>query len=215
MTLNRTAGDRARASHPHDPLRSSRLHLRRGEGAQARVAEISGHDRTHFCGAYWGWGFHEDGVSSALRVAVRFGGSAVSDSVSCIYEGAVRHRRFDERRPRVPLPRRARLYRPRRAALALLERPSDGPRARSGAVPSPRLPRRCRGRPLAGAVGRGGASALGARAAGPDPAAHELRSLGHCFNPVSFYYCFAPSADLDACPRRGHEHAVGRAARVR
>jgi predicted NAD/FAD-binding protein len=40
-----------------------------GIQAQGRVAEISGSDRTHFCGAYWGWGFHEDGVNSALRVA--------------------------------------------------------------------------------------------------------------------------------------------------
>ncbi len=44
-----------------------------GVRAQARVAEISGHNRTHFCGAYWGWGFHEDGVVSGLRVAGRFG----------------------------------------------------------------------------------------------------------------------------------------------
>jgi predicted NAD/FAD-binding protein len=36
--------------------------------AQARWGEISGAERrTHFCGAYWGWGFHEDGVVSALR----------------------------------------------------------------------------------------------------------------------------------------------------
>jgi predicted NAD/FAD-binding protein len=35
--------------------------------AQARHAEISGVRRTHYCGAYWGWGFHEDGVVSALR----------------------------------------------------------------------------------------------------------------------------------------------------
>jgi predicted NAD/FAD-binding protein len=41
--------------------------------AQARVSEISGRNRTHFCGAYWGWGFHEDGVVSALRVGERFG----------------------------------------------------------------------------------------------------------------------------------------------
>jgi predicted NAD/FAD-binding protein len=41
-----------------------------GAKAQARVAEISGgRRRTHFCGAYWGWGFHEDGVVSGLRVA--------------------------------------------------------------------------------------------------------------------------------------------------
>jgi predicted NAD/FAD-binding protein len=45
-----------------------------GARAQARHEEISGrHRRTHFCGAYWGWGFHEDGVVSALRVASSFG----------------------------------------------------------------------------------------------------------------------------------------------
>ena len=37
------------------------------------MSEISGRNRTHFCGAYWGWGFHEDGVVSALRVGERFG----------------------------------------------------------------------------------------------------------------------------------------------
>jgi predicted NAD/FAD-binding protein len=35
--------------------------------AQARWSEISGQRRTRYCGAYWGWGFHEDGVVSALR----------------------------------------------------------------------------------------------------------------------------------------------------
>jgi predicted NAD/FAD-binding protein len=44
-----------------------------GVRAQARVGEIDGRNRTHFCGAYWGWGFHEDGVVSALRVGERFG----------------------------------------------------------------------------------------------------------------------------------------------
>ena len=36
--------------------------------AQERHGEISGQRRTHYCGAYWGYGFHEDGVNSALRV---------------------------------------------------------------------------------------------------------------------------------------------------
>ncbi len=36
--------------------------------AQQLHARISGVDRTHFCGAYWSYGFHEDGVKSALRV---------------------------------------------------------------------------------------------------------------------------------------------------
>ena len=44
-----------------------------GIRAQHRVGEISGRNRTHFAGAYWGWGFHEDGVVSAQRVAARFG----------------------------------------------------------------------------------------------------------------------------------------------
>ena len=41
--------------------------------AQARWDEVSGPRRTHYCGAYWGYGFHEDGVVSALRVCERFG----------------------------------------------------------------------------------------------------------------------------------------------
>jgi predicted NAD/FAD-binding protein len=42
-------------------------------GAQERWDEVSGPRRTHYCGAYWGYGFHEDGVVSALRVCERFG----------------------------------------------------------------------------------------------------------------------------------------------
>jgi predicted NAD/FAD-binding protein len=43
-----------------------------GVAAQARHGEISGPGRnTHFCGAYWGWGFHEDGVLSAIRACER------------------------------------------------------------------------------------------------------------------------------------------------
>jgi predicted NAD/FAD-binding protein len=41
--------------------------------AQGRFKEISGQRRTHFCGAYWGYGFHEDGVNSALAVTRHFG----------------------------------------------------------------------------------------------------------------------------------------------
>jgi predicted NAD/FAD-binding protein len=36
--------------------------------AQSRWAEISGRHHTHFSGAYWFCGFHEDGLNSALRV---------------------------------------------------------------------------------------------------------------------------------------------------
>lgn len=44
-----------------------------GVEAQKRHHEISGVNRTHYCGAYWGYGFHEDGVKSALAVCRAFG----------------------------------------------------------------------------------------------------------------------------------------------
>jgi predicted NAD/FAD-binding protein len=43
------------------------VYTQAGVAAQARFGEISPARRTRYCGAYWGWGFHEDGVVSALR----------------------------------------------------------------------------------------------------------------------------------------------------
>jgi len=72
VTLNRTA-----AIDPAQVIRTipyaHPVYTSAGAAAQARHDEISGRDRTHFCGAYWGWGFHEDGVVSGLRVAARLG----------------------------------------------------------------------------------------------------------------------------------------------
>jgi predicted NAD/FAD-binding protein len=48
-----------------------------GMEARKRHAEISAANNTHYCGAYWGSGFHEDGVVSALRVAETFGVKAI------------------------------------------------------------------------------------------------------------------------------------------
>ena len=72
VTLNHSEGiDPARIirriSYAHP------VYTEAGVKAQARVHEIDGRNRTHFCGPYWGWGFHEDGVVSALRVGERFG----------------------------------------------------------------------------------------------------------------------------------------------
>lgn len=75
ITLNRTAHiaeERIlRRLTYHHPLFTSA-----GMRAQARHDEISGHHRTHYCGAYWGNGFHEAGVTSALAVCRRFGVAA-------------------------------------------------------------------------------------------------------------------------------------------
>lgn len=43
--------------------------------AQKRHGEISGVNRTHYAGAYWGYGFHEDGVNGALAACSFFGKS--------------------------------------------------------------------------------------------------------------------------------------------
>jgi predicted NAD/FAD-binding protein len=40
--------------------------------AQTRKAEIQGRRRVWFAGAYWGWGFHEDGIRSAVELAHDF-----------------------------------------------------------------------------------------------------------------------------------------------
>lgn len=56
-------------AHPHFSFK--------GIAAQKNHGLISGVNRTHFCGAYWRNGFHEDGVWSALQVAKHFGISAI------------------------------------------------------------------------------------------------------------------------------------------
>jgi predicted NAD/FAD-binding protein len=46
---------------------------RAAPSAQLRYHEINGKYRTYFCGAFWGYGFLEDGVKSALAVGECFG----------------------------------------------------------------------------------------------------------------------------------------------
>src|SRR4029077_19969482 len=70
------------------------VYTKEGVAAQSRHAEISGPaHRTHYCGAYWGWGFHEDGVVSAQRVCEQIIGSPAS-VVSSI-EGPIGTRRVE------------------------------------------------------------------------------------------------------------------------
>jgi predicted NAD/FAD-binding protein len=45
------------------------VYSRGSVAAQARKNEIQGQRHTWFAGAYWGWGFHEDGMRSAVEVA--------------------------------------------------------------------------------------------------------------------------------------------------
>jgi predicted NAD/FAD-binding protein len=70
VTLNRTA-----AIAPEHVIRvipyAHPVFTREAMAAQRRHEEISGAQRTHYCGAYWRWGFHEDGVASAHQAVGR------------------------------------------------------------------------------------------------------------------------------------------------
>jgi predicted NAD/FAD-binding protein len=72
VTLNRTADldpdlvhTRLTYEHP--------LYDARAVGLQPAIAELNGRNRTWYCGAYWGYGFHEDGVRSGVLVGRGFG----------------------------------------------------------------------------------------------------------------------------------------------
>jgi len=49
------------------------LHTQASVAAQARKGEIQGQRNLWFAGAYWGYGFHEDGLRSAVEVAQGLG----------------------------------------------------------------------------------------------------------------------------------------------
>ncbi len=72
VTLNRSA-----AIDPDSILRRMSYHhpiyTRASVAAQTRRHEINGQRNSWFCGAYWGWGFHEDGMRSAVDVVRALG----------------------------------------------------------------------------------------------------------------------------------------------
>lgn len=114
-------------------------------------------------------------------------------SASCIYEGAIRHRRFAVRRhafryrlalayidlDELPTLLRGRLLRPWPGLIRF---------RRSDYVGQPEVP-------LADAVRDAVQQRTGARPTGPIRLLTQPRSFGHCFNPVSFYYCFDPAGE--------------------
>jgi uncharacterized protein len=71
LTLNR-----GEAVDPRKVLGSYQYHhpvyTAAAVAAQKRQHEINGVRRTYYCGAYWGYGFHEDGVKSALAAVASF-----------------------------------------------------------------------------------------------------------------------------------------------
>jgi uncharacterized protein len=113
-------------------------------------------------------------------------------SASCIYEGTIRHRRLEPRREFS-----------HRLALAYLDL-DELPELLDGRLVA-RRPGAARFRrrdylgdpavPLKRAVRDVVEERTGARPSGPIRLLTQLRSFGHCFNPVSFYYCFEPGGE--------------------
>ena len=190
--------------------------------AQSRWGEISGVDGIHYCGAYWRWGFHEDGcwsaharlrARSARRLSPRTPSWSSRRERSALYEGWVRHRRLDpvEHRFRYPI---------FMAYLDLASCPEAlDPLARLvGAASGARLVSTLRS-PRRPEIGRStvwsatGSPSRDRRRArtGPVRLLTNLRYFGHCFNPVSFFFCFDRSAgDGRGRARRGQQHPLGR-----
>ena len=54
-------------SYEHPQFNSTAIKM------QSRKDEICGHNNTYFAGAYWRYGFHEDGLLSATKVASKLG----------------------------------------------------------------------------------------------------------------------------------------------
>jgi predicted NAD/FAD-binding protein len=82
VTLNRSADidprkilRRVRYEHP--------VYTATAVAAQARKHEIQGRRRTWFAGAYWGWGFHEDGMRSATEIAAAFSRNYTPAAEAC------------------------------------------------------------------------------------------------------------------------------------
>ena len=154
-------GDRPGQGDPHDPATRTRSSRPTGQAAQARHGEISGRNRTHFCGAYWGWGFHEDGVVSGAARRRALGGAAVTrERASTRARSATAASRSAAR---VPPPARAGLPRPRRAAGAA-RRPPRRARARASCASAAATTSATRRVPLADAVRALVAERTGARA---------------------------------------------------
>jgi DUF1365 family protein len=117
-------------------------------------------------------------------------------TASAIYEGTIRHLRFAVRRHELHH-RLALLY----IDLAELERLLDGRlvAARPGLVRFRRADYLgAPSMPLADAVRMHLERETGSAPAGPIRLLTQPRTLGHCFNPVSFYYCFTAQERLDA-----------------
>ena len=119
-------------------------------------------------------------------------------TASAIYEGTIRHRRFGVR-PHELRHRLALMYLDLEELDGLLGGPARRRPARHWCASAGTTTSAIPPLPLAEAVRDAGRAARRASCPpGPIRLLTQLRTFGHCFNPVSFYYCFTAQEQLDA-----------------
>jgi predicted NAD/FAD-binding protein/DUF1365 family protein len=173
-----TVIDRMEYEHP--------LYTPESVAAQRRLPEIST-DRIAFAGAYHGWGFHEDGARSGLAAATRLGLPWARTTTVLPrpgrFETTIRHTR------RTPF-RRSFEHRSTFWLVDLDDLPDHGLLARFEARDHLGSPERSLRANVESFLADNGVSlGDGARPGTILMAAHP-RSLGHCFNPISIFWCF-------------------------
>jgi predicted NAD/FAD-binding protein/DUF1365 family protein len=173
-----TVIDRMEYEHP--------LYTPESVAAQRRLPEIST-DRIAFAGAYHGWGFHEDGARSGLAAATRLGLPWARTTTVLPrpgrFETTIRHTR------RTPF-RRSFEHRSTFWLVDLDDLPDHGLLARFEARDHLGSPGRSLRANVESFLADNGVSlGEGARPGTILMAAHP-RSLGHCFNPISIFWCF-------------------------
>lgn len=173
-----TVIDRMEYEHP--------LYTPESVAAQRRLPEINS-ERVAFAGAYHGWGFHEDGARSGLAAATHLGLPWARTTTVLPrpgrFETTIRHTR------RTPF-RRSFEHRSTFWLVDLDDLPDHGVLARFEARDHLGSPERSlRGNVESFLADNGVSLGDGARPGTILMAAHP-RSLGHCFNPISIFWCF-------------------------
>ncbi len=163
--------------------------------AQRRLPECDT-SRIAFAGAYHGWGFHEDGARSGLAAAERLGfdwgpetapEAAPLPAPGRLYATTIRHSR------RAPL-RHSFGYRSHTWLVDLDDLPSHGPLALFRARDHLGDPSRTIRENVDGFLASQGIELGGGRIL----MLANARVLGHCFNPISVFWCHRPDGS-QAC----------------
>lgn len=170
--------DRMEYEHP--------LYTPESVAAQRRLPEIDT-ARIAFAGAYHGWGFHEDGARSGLAAATHLGLPWVHPARALPrpgrFETTIRHTR------RSPF-RRSFEHRSTFWLVDLDDLPDHGARARFEARDHLGPPERSLRDNVESFLADNGVSLGDGERPGTILMAAHPRSLGHCFNPISVFWCF-------------------------